>query len=82
MGNTIQIDTIDEQIPINIPQGIQTGDKIEIPEKGYKKVQGGRGKLYAEVKVVTPKKLTEEEKKLFQQLERISKFNPRLNKNK
>jgi DnaJ-class molecular chaperone with C-terminal Zn finger domain len=34
--------------------------------------------LYAEVKVMVPKKLNKGEEKLFQELERISNFNPRV----
>ncbi len=82
LGSKIQIDTIDEKTQIYIPQGIQTGEKIKIPNKGYKTAQGERGDLYAEVKIMIPKKLTPEEKAIFEQLNNISKFNPRNNKNK
>ena len=47
--------------------------------KGYKNGQGGRGDLIVEVKIMVPKQLTNEEKKLFEKLDEISKFNPRLN---
>ena len=82
LGSRIPINTIEDEIQINVPKGIQSGDRIEIPNKGYKNGQGGRGNLYAEVKIVTPKELTPEEKSIFEQLNEISKFNPRLNKNK
>ena len=81
LGATVQVDTLEDQVPVNIPQGVQTGDKIEIPNKGYKRIGGQRGNLYAEIKIVTPKVLTPEEKEIFEQLNKISKFNPRLNKN-
>ena len=38
---------------------------------------GGRGDLIAEVKIMIPKKLTQEEEKLFNKLKDVSKFNPR-----
>ena len=82
LGSKVPIDTMEEQLQIDIPQGIQTGDRIKIPNKGYKKGQGERGNLYAEIKIITPKELTPEERKIFEQLDKISKFNPRLNKNK
>ena len=82
LGSRIPINTIEDEIQINVPKGIQSGDRIEIPNKGYKNGQGERGNLYAEVKIVTPKELTPEEKSIFEQLNEISKFNPRLNKNK
>lgn len=79
LGSTIQINTLDDKMKINIPQGIQTGDKIKIPNMGYKNSLGERGNLYAEIKIVTPKELTPEEKQIFEQLNKVSKFNPRLN---
>lgn len=80
LGSKIKIDTLEDQVDIYIPQGIQTGEKIEIPNKGYIKSQNERGNLYAQVKIMVPKTLTKEEEKAFEQLNKISKFNPR-NKN-
>lgn len=77
LGSKIKLNTIDEEIEVYIPQGIQTGEKITIPNKGYKKTGGERGNLLAEVKVMTPKELTPEEKKVFEKLNKISNFNPR-----
>lgn len=80
LGSKIKIDTLEDQVDVYIPQGIQTGEKIEIPNKGYIKSQNERGNLYAQVKIMVPKTLTKEEEKVFEQLNKISKFNPR-NKN-
>jgi curved DNA-binding protein len=38
---------------------------------------GGRGNLYAEVRIVLPKKLTRAERKAFEELAKVSKFDPR-----
>jgi curved DNA-binding protein len=38
---------------------------------------GGRGDHFVKLKIVSPKKLTDEEKKLFEELARISRFKPR-----
>ncbi len=77
LGKTINIDSIDENFAVDIPAGIQSGEQITIPDKGYKDGQGGRGNLIAEIKTVVPKQLTEEEENLFKQLQEISTFNPR-----
>ena len=47
--------------------------------KGYKDGKGSRGDLIAEVKIMVPKKLTNQEKEIFEQLNNISTFNPRKN---
>ena len=57
---------------------MQTGEKIKIPNKGYKDGNGARGDLFAEVKIMVPKELTDEEKAIFEKLNKISNFNPRL----
>lgn len=77
LGTRVTIDTIGDTVSLYVPQGIQSGEKIKIPGKGYKDGKGGQGDLVAEVKIMVPKKLTNEEKDLFQEFTKISKFNPR-----
>ena len=61
LGRRVSIDSIDDTISLYVPPGIQSGEKVRI----------------AEVKTVVPKKLTEDEKELFEKLKSISDFNPR-----
>jgi len=77
LGTRTQVDSIDEPSQVYIPEGIQTGEFIRIPGKGYKDGKGGRGDLIAEIKVMVPKKLSEEERQLFENLNNVSNFNPR-----
>lgn len=77
LGTRINLKSIDEETKVYIPKGIQTGEKIKIPGKGYKISNDKRGDLIAEVKIVVPKKLTDEELKMFEGLNKISNFNPR-----
>lgn len=77
LGTRVEINTIDDQAKIYIPQGIQSGEKIKIPNKGYIKTNNTRGDLIAEVKIMVPKKLQENEKQEFEKLKEISNFNPR-----
>ena len=77
LGTRVNIQSIDEEPKVYIPQGIQSGEKIRIPGKGYKDGRGSRGDLIAEVKIMVPKKLTNDERKIFEQLNTISTFNPR-----
>ena len=77
LGKRVNIDSIDDTVSLYVPPGIQSGEKVRIPQKGYKDGRGGRGDLIAEVKTVVPKKLTEDEKELFEKLKSISEFNPR-----
>lgn len=77
LGTRVNLQSIEEETKIYIPQGIQSGEKLRIPGKGYKDGNGSRGDLIAEVKIMVPKQLTEQEKKIFEELDEISGFNPR-----
>lgn len=77
LGTRANIVGIDDESNIYVPQGIQSGEKITIPGKGYKDSKGGRGDLVANIKVMVPKKLTEQEKEIFMKLKEVSTFNPR-----
>lgn len=77
LGARVSIECLDGNVIVFVPPGIGSGEKIRLPKKGYMTGFGGRGDLVAEVKIVVPKKLTEEETELFEKLQQISKFMPR-----
>lgn len=77
LGAKTIIKGIDDETGIYIPEGTQSGQKIKIDGKGYRDSKGGRGSLIAEIKVMVPTNLTENEKIEFEKLKEISVFNPR-----
>lgn len=77
LGTRVDIRTIDGETKVYIPQGIQSGERIKIPSKGYKDGKGGRGDLVAEVKIMVPKVLEINEKEMYEKLKEMSRFNPR-----
>ena len=79
LGTKVSVDTIGETIFLHIPQGIESGEKVKIPGKGYKDGKGGRGELIADVKIMIPKVPTKEEMEIFKKLNQVSTFNPRNN---
>lgn len=79
LGTRVNLNGIDDIVSIYVPAGIQSGERLKIPAKGYKDGKGGRGELTATVKIMVPKQLTKEEKALYEQLKEISKYNPRVN---
>ena len=64
---------------VYVPAGIQSGEKIEIENRGYKDGKGGRGKLILDTKIMIPKTPSEKELELFKKMEKLSTFNPRNN---
>ena len=79
LGTRVNLEGLDDTISIYVPAGIQSGEKIKIPAKGYKDGKGGRGELIATTQVMVPKQLTKEEKELYEQLKQVSNHNPRTN---
>ena len=77
MSTKITFNGINEDINVYIPAGTQSGEKITIPNKGYKDGKGGRGDLLLEAKIMLPKHITDKEKELYKELESISNYNPR-----
>lgn len=77
LGARTTVTSIDDETKIYIPQGIQSGERIKIPGKGYQDGKGERGDLIAEIKVMVPKQLSEQEREMFEKLNQISNFNPR-----
>ena len=77
LGARVTLSTIDSETKIYIPKGIQSGERLKIPNKGYYNEQGKRGDLVAEVKIIVPRELTKEEEELYKKLQEVSSFNPR-----
>lgn len=75
LGDTIEVPTIDGNVSLKIPAGIQSGTKLRMRGKGTKSPKGGltRGDQIVVVKVETPINLTNEEKKLLEQLASVQK---------
>jgi molecular chaperone DnaJ len=70
LGGEITIPTLDGEETFKIPDGTQTGTSFRVRGRGMPDVTGaGRGDLIVTVKVITPKKLTKEQKKLLEQLQ-------------
>lgn len=69
IGGQLRIQTLEGDEPFSVPEGTQSGTMFSLRGHGMPDVGGrGRGNLMVTVKVVTPKKLTREQKKLVEQL--------------
>ena len=74
LGSKVSIDGIDGQLSIIVPKGTQNGDMLWIPNKGYYKDENQRGNLVVKTEILIPKKLSDEEKRLFTELKNKSSF--------
>lgn len=68
LGGEQIVNTPDGRISVRIPEGIQSGGKIRIPGKGYYTPAGGRGDLFLSIRLVNPVRLTDKQRRLYEQL--------------
>lgn len=70
LGGEAEIPTLEgKNIFLKVPAGSQSGKVLRISGKGIPHFSGyGRGNLYVELKVKTPKKLTRKQKELLEKL--------------
>ena len=77
LGAEATVRTLDGAVKVRVPPGSSTGRKIRLRERGFPNPKGAAGDLYAEIKVAVPDELSRKERKLFEQLAEVSKFEPR-----
>ena len=71
LGTKLKIEAIDGEISLVIPKGTESGERFTIKERGYKFGRGNRGNLIIITKIVIPKKLTEKQEKLYNELKAL-----------
>jgi len=77
LGAQVEVPTLEGRVTMKIPPGSKGGQKLRLAGKGLPKPGGGGGDLYAVLDIVVPSTLTEQEKKLYEQLRETSRFDPR-----
>src|SRR6266404_4157939 len=77
LGARIDVPTIEGQVEVTVPSGAQSGQRLRLRGQGLNKRRGGRGDEYVRLKIVVPKDVSAEERRLFEELSRVSNFKPR-----
>jgi DnaJ-class molecular chaperone len=68
LGSKVQVPTLDGPVTITIPPGASSGSKLRIKGRGVER-GGEKGDQYAVLKVIVPKNLSEDDKKLIETLQ-------------
>jgi len=69
LGTTIQVPTLDGDVPLEVPAGTQPGETIVMNGRGMPPIGRGRtGDLKVVVNVVIPRRLSKKQKDLLEQL--------------
>ena len=77
LGSSVSVPTPGGTAKVKVPPGSSTGRRLRLRGQGMANPRGSPGDLYAEVKVMVPGTVTDAERELYQELSRVSSFNPR-----
>lgn len=77
LGAKIKVPTLDGEVEMTVPAGAQSGGRFRLRGQGLRRRDGGRGDLLVKLKVEIPERLSAEEERLFRELSRVSRFDPR-----
>jgi curved DNA-binding protein len=81
LGATVPVRTLDgDTVRVKVPAGSSSGRKLRLRGQGMPGPRGGHGDLYATIKIEVPKKLSDEERELWEKLAQVSNFDPRRGK--
>lgn len=75
LGRKVQVPTLGGAVDLKIPPGSSTGKQLRLKGRGLSGEP--TGDQYVELQVVIPEELSDEERDLYEQLEKVASFNPR-----
>lgn len=79
LGSAIEVPTIDGLVKVSVPNGVRSGQRLRLANKGYFGKTGNRGDQLVEIQIVAPQEISPEEKELYEKLRELEQFNPRQN---
>jgi len=77
LGADVEVPTLAGRVRVNVRPGSRAGQKLRLTGKGLPLPGGGHGDLYCVLQIVTPSVLSDREKTLYEELAKLSSFNPR-----
>ena len=78
LGAEVEVPTLEGRVTMKVPPGSKAGQKLRLAGKGLPRPGGGAGDLYAVLSIAVPATLTDSERKLYEELRKTSRFDPRL----
>jgi curved DNA-binding protein len=71
LGAELTVPTLEGNVRLKIPAGTSSGQRFRLRERGLPSGTGKRGDLYVEVDINIPKKVTERERELWNELAKL-----------
>lgn len=73
LGGSKTVETLDGKLKLKIPENFVGGNKMRIPSNGFKDLKGKVGDLYVIFNIINPKKLSDDQIKLYKELQNLNK---------
>jgi len=77
LGVEVKIPTLDGETRLKVSAGTSNGSQLRLRGLGLPRQEGGRGDLYATIRIQTPATVSDEERAAWEELRRVSNFQPR-----
>ena len=71
LGKDITVETLDGELTVKMPAGIQDGQKLRLKGKGMPKRNGTNGDMYVRIRVDIPRYVNEKQKALWEELSKL-----------
>ena len=72
LGASIEVPTLGGKVQLEVKPGTSSGQRLRLSKRGLPSSQGEAGHLYAVTRIVMPKKISDAERKLYEQLAVVS----------
>ncbi|MEV6924502.1 J domain-containing protein [Dactylosporangium sp. NPDC051485] len=77
LGAKVPLATPGGQVRVDVPAGSSSGRRLRLRGQGLPDPRGAPGDLYAEVRILVPPHPSADERRLLEELARVSSFDPR-----
>jgi curved DNA-binding protein len=77
LGATVPVETPGGTVRVDVPPGTSSGQRLRLRGQGLPNPRGTPGDLYAQIKIMVPARLSDAERRLFEELATVSSYNPR-----
>jgi curved DNA-binding protein len=77
LGARVPVDTPGGRVDVRVPEGSSSGRRLRLRGRGLPNPRGAAGDLYAQVRIVAPDRVGDDERELWRRLAERSSFSPR-----
>ena len=77
LGASVAVETPGGEAKVRVKAGTSSGQRLRLRGRGLPSLRGKAGDVLAEVRIMVPRSLTAEERRLFEELAATSTFDPR-----